>query len=232
MVILGIETSAAVGSVAILKDGSTAAERTFTAGLVHGVELMPAIDSIVGQAREIDLIAVSRGPGSYTGVRVGVTAAKTLAYSLDRPVVGVVSLDAIATNAPEEFQTVHAVVDARRERVYIRSYKRAGATLEPAGPVEAIAVARAVERISPGDAALGDALGKYREAFGATAGQLCSENTWQPTAANVCRIGQALFEKNGSDDIHGLVPLYLHRPEAEEVWERRQREQGKALGGN
>jgi len=232
MIVLGIETSASVGSVALTTGDELAAERIFTAGLVHGVELVPAIDDVVqrampggsGDAHEragrIGLIAVSRGPGSYTGIRVGVTAAKTLAYALGRPVIGVVSLDALAANAPEDFDAVRVVIDARRGRVYTRGYRRSGCVLRPVGEVELLPVAEAAGRLQTGEAVLGDGVEKYRDAFGAAGAHLCGDEFAQPRASAVCRIGLAEYQARGGDDIHELAPLYLHRPEAEELWEK------------
>jgi tRNA threonylcarbamoyladenosine biosynthesis protein TsaB len=236
MIVLGIETSATVGSVALMDEGRVLAERTFTAGLVHGAELVPAIEQVAQEAglaaTGIDLIAVSRGPGSYTGLRVGVAAAKTLGYALGKPLIGVVSLDVIAANAPGQFGSVQVVVDARRRNVYVRRYERQAGEMRPCGPPEVATAADAAKRIQPGDAVLGDAIARYRDVFGPAPGWIGDEALWQPRAVEVCRLGLAEFRLRGGDGVHELMPLYMHRPEAEELWEKRHGEPGKGVGGD
>ena len=262
MIVLGIETSASIGTVALTDGGGRVlAECTFTAGLVHGVELLPAIDRVVARSdinrASIELIAVGRGPGSYTGTRVGIAAAKTLAWALGRPVVGVISLDSIAANAsvgqafslpvheqpgkaaphsrPEgpariAGRRVHAVIDARRQRVYTRSYQCADSRLQPLTAPAVLPAGQAAERILPGDAVLGDAIAKYADVFNSTPGELLDESLWQSRAVTVCRLGIDQFNATGPDGIHELAPLYLHRPEAEELWEKRHGGRDKTMG--
>ncbi|MDO8141498.1 MAG: tRNA (adenosine(37)-N6)-threonylcarbamoyltransferase complex dimerization subunit type 1 TsaB [Candidatus Brocadiales bacterium] len=101
MKVLGIETSGNIGGVAVCENKHVIAAKNFS-GMQHGKELIPAIRTTLHEIgwkpRDIDLIAVNVGPGSYTGLRVGVTCAKTLAYALNKPVVDVPIFDIIAEN--------------------------------------------------------------------------------------------------------------------------------------
>jgi len=262
MIVLGIETSASIGTVALTDGGGRVlAECTFTSGLVHGVELLPAIDRVVAQSdinrASIDLIAVGRGPGSYTGVRVGIAAAKTLAWALGRPVVGVISLDAIAANAsvgqafslPVHEQPgkaaphsrlggaariagrrLHVVLDARRQRVYTRSYQCRDGRMQPVTAPAVLSAEQVADRILPGDAVLGDAITTYADVFNSTSGELLDETLWQSRAVIVCRLGLDQYHTACPDGIHDLVPLYLHRPEAKELWEKRHGGRNKTVG--
>lgn len=236
MVILGIETSAKVGSVAVLGEDETPFEHSFTAGLVHGVELLPAIAGVLDDAglnrSDIDAVAVSRGPGSYTGIRVGVAGAKTLAWALGTKVVGVCSLEVVAANAPEAAGRLHVVIDARRKRVYTQIFINSGGRLQPVTQPEVMPAEEAAERIEKGDAVTGDALDGYAELFAASHGDMTEEATWQPRAGELCRLASALINAGEHDDIYKLAPLYLHRPEAEELWEKRHGGSNKAVGGN
>jgi len=100
MKVLGIETSGNVGGVAICEDKHVIITKGFGAGMQHGKELIPAIRTTLHEigwkSGDIDLIAVDVGPGSYTGLRVGVTCAKTMAYALNKPVIDVPIFDIIA----------------------------------------------------------------------------------------------------------------------------------------
>src|SRR5437016_2738225 len=111
---LGIETSGTVGSVALVEDGRVLAEETFAKGLRHGQALVPAIGRALAAAgvgkRDVDLFAVGTGPGSYTGLRVGIATAKTLAFALGKPLFGVPSFDAIARAIPPALRRASIVV--------------------------------------------------------------------------------------------------------------------------
>ncbi len=127
MIWLGIETSNSPLSIAIVKDGQTLVEIVQNIKLTHSVTAMPVIEELLAKVNikpnEIDAIAVSEGPGSYTGIRIGVTIAKTLAWSLKKPLVGVSSLKVIAANANLFNGLVCSLFDARRQNVYAGVYR-------------------------------------------------------------------------------------------------------------
>lgn len=227
MRVIGIETSAATGSVALIINGDLLDERFFTKGMRHGRELVPTVDAIVAhhglRPEDIDLFAVSQGPGSYTGTRVGVTCAKTLAYALGKKVVGVPSLDVLAENAPASASMVYPAVDAKRERVYFCAYRRDSGGLIREADYQAIPVEEAAAAVEPGGFVLGDAIGLYGAEFAAAGAILADEELWLPRASAVARLGSDKLLSAGPDDPFGLAPIYLHRPEAEEVWEKKQK---------
>jgi len=226
MRVIGIETSAATGSVALLIDGALVDERFFTSGMRHGRELVPTVDAIVAQhglmPEDIDLFAVSRGPGSYTGIRVGVTCAKALAYALGKDVVGVPSLDVLAQNAPDSASRVYPAIDAKRKRVYFCSYRREAGRLIRHADYQAIPVQEAAAAVEPGGLVIGDAISLYGAQFADRGAILADDKLWLPRASAVARLGVRKLLSAGPDDAFSLVPIYLHRPEAEEVWEKKQ----------
>jgi len=235
MRVLGIETSSNVGSVALLDDTGAAGievnERFFEKGLRHGKELIPTIDAIVAQhglqPADLGLLAVSQGPGSYTGIRVGITCAKTFAYALGRPVVGVPSLDVVAENAPQSAGLVYAALDAKRKRVYFCAYRREGGRLLRETDYRAVPVADAAASVRQGGFVVGDAIRLFAKEFAERGAVLADEQLWLPRAATVARLGLERFRTSGGDDLFKLVPIYLHRPEAEEVWERKRMAQSQ-----
>lgn len=127
MIWLGIETSNAPLSIAIVKDGQVLAEIVQNIKLTHSVTAMPTIEELFKKVNikpvEIDVIAVSEGPGSYTGIRIGVTIAKTLAWTLKKPLVGVSSLKVLAANALLFNGLICTLFDARRQNVYAAVFK-------------------------------------------------------------------------------------------------------------
>lgn len=127
MIWLGIDTANAPLSVAIVKNGRVLAETVQNIKITHSVGAMPAVEELFAKANitpsQIDAVAVSEGPGSYTGVRIGVTIAKTLAWTLKKPLVGVSSLQALAANAKLFNGVICPLFDARRQHVYAAAYR-------------------------------------------------------------------------------------------------------------
>ncbi|MGG0665743.1 tRNA (adenosine(37)-N6)-threonylcarbamoyltransferase complex dimerization subunit type 1 TsaB [Viridibacillus arvi] len=126
MIWLGIDTSNSPLAVAIVKDGQVVAEEVANIKLNHSIGAMPAIERLFERTKmkpaEIDAIAVGEGPGSYTGVRIGVTIAKTLAWTLKKPLVGISSLKLLAANAALYNGVICSIIDARRQNVYAGAY--------------------------------------------------------------------------------------------------------------
>lgn len=120
--ILALETSATAASAAVCDDESLIAQSFQRTGLTHSATLMPMVESLLKNAgmtlEEMDLIAVAAGPGSFTGLRIGVSAAKGLAWSLDKPCAGVSTLEAMAWQMIGQEGVVCAAMDARRQQVY------------------------------------------------------------------------------------------------------------------
>ncbi|MBN9654658.1 tRNA (adenosine(37)-N6)-threonylcarbamoyltransferase complex dimerization subunit type 1 TsaB [Halobacillus sp. GSS1] len=133
MNVLAIDTSNYVMGVAVIRDGAVAGEYVTNIKKNHSIRLMPAIDQVMKetdmQPSDLDRIAVAHGPGSYTGVRIGLTTAKTMAWSLGIPVVGVSSLEAVARQGVFFQGYVCPFFDARRGLVYTGLY-RSDMTLE------------------------------------------------------------------------------------------------------
>lgn len=137
MIWLGIDTSNVPLSVAVVQDGQLAVEWTSSMKVTHSIGAMTSIDEVLKQANiipgDLDAIAVAEGPGSYTGVRIGVTIAKTLAWSLKIPLVGVSSLQAIAGNASTFQGFICPIMDARRNHVFSGVYSNKMDSVIPDG---------------------------------------------------------------------------------------------------
>ena len=122
MRILAIETTERIGSVAALNDARLLAEATLTSEQRTAQSLAPALVELLSRARwqaaDVDLIAVTDGPGSFTGLRIGVTMAKTLAYAIEAKVLGINTLEVIAAQAPPSEAAVTAVIDAQPGQFY------------------------------------------------------------------------------------------------------------------
>ena len=144
MKILSIDSSALVASVALCEDDSVLAEYTINNGNTHSETLLPMVESVLGffslKATDIELFAVSAGPGSFTGVRIGAATLKGLAFGSDKPCVEVSTLEAIAYNLRTHKGLVCPVMNARRSQVYTALFRSDGERLERLMPDMAIAI--------------------------------------------------------------------------------------------
>ncbi|MBP3392650.1 MAG: tRNA (adenosine(37)-N6)-threonylcarbamoyltransferase complex dimerization subunit type 1 TsaB [Clostridia bacterium] len=127
MKILVIDTACNLARVALTEDGVLRKEITVDDKRRHSVKLLPAIETLLADcgiaAKELDLIGVTKGPGSFTGLRIGVVTAKTMAYALRIPLVGVNTLDAIAASFSQVDEIICPLIDARNTRAYGAFYR-------------------------------------------------------------------------------------------------------------
>jgi tRNA threonylcarbamoyladenosine biosynthesis protein TsaB len=213
MKVLGIESSGTRGGVALLDSGTVLGTRLFEKGMVHGREIAPSIRSLLDELRwapeAIDLIACDLGPGSYTGLRVGLAAAKGLALALARPLVGVASLDALAEAARGRAPVLCPAIDAKWEQIYGAVYEDGRRTTDYlAEKPDAFAA-----RVPKGAFVLGDALDQYGGLFRDIV--RAPRELWDPRPETVALLGQRLHEQGVRHDAATLVPLYLRPTEAE-----------------
>lgn len=228
MLLLALDTSTPRVSVAFGRDGVVLGEVNLDGGRRHAEQLAPAIRYLAGELgielRRLAAVAVGIGPGLFTGLRVGVTTARTMAHALQVPVVGVPSLDLLAYPLRHTTRAIVAVIDARRGEVFWARYHpvpggvvRAGEhEVGPPGAVAADLEARGEEVLLTGDGAL-----LHRAALEhLDRVELAGPGFASPSAAALVELATARFEReefSPPDEIH---PLYLRRSDAEIEWER------------
>lgn len=227
---IAIETSGRIGSIALSKGPELIETAIFSAELRHAVELLPAIDSICRRHEiapaELAEVYVSGGPGSFTGLRLGITVARTLVWAGRGRVraVRVPTLDVIAQNclqASPPPSNLVVLLDAKRQRVYAAAFVLDGPgyrrITEPAewDPEELAAT------LPAGCAAVGEGIAYHQPAVERAGLTILPEELNRPRAEVVQALGSARSAAGEYDDLASLVPIYVRRPEAEEVWERR-----------
>lgn len=226
MKLLAIDSSNQVMSVAVLEDRKLIGEVTTNVKGNHSQRLMPAIETIMKEAgwkpTELDRIVVAKGPGSYTGLRIGVTIAKTLAWTLDKEIVGVSSLAVLAGNCEESPHYLVPLFDARRGNIYTGVYQwQAGklVQIEPDTHISAEAWASYLTKFT-GTIEL---IGEDRLLHVTTFEQQLADRVISaplkdhlPKASVLGLLGRA----KKPEDVHTLTPDYLKLAEAEENWRK------------
>lgn len=229
--ILAIETATPVCGVALVKEDRLLAEINVQTGNTHSERLMPQIEKLfgMGNASPSDLaaVAVSIGPGSFTGLRIGLTTAKMLAYVWDKPVVGVPTLEALAYGCPAEGGWVSALLDAQKGRVYQALYQWHNGMPVEVWPVRILAAEQAFAELGELTGpvmVVGESVREYAGLPQMMNGKviMAPEHAVMPRAACVALLGLSAWKAGKYMAPADLKPLYVRRPEAEELWERRQ----------
>lgn len=231
MKILGIETSGKICGLALSENERILVEYNLSLGLKHSELLLPLIEQSLNivhwQIENLDGIAVDKGPGSFTGIRIGLSAARTLAQLLNIPLVGIVSLDALAENiSPSQFLLL-PLIDALGGMVYATLYqyeKRKWQRLLPyqVTSIDALSnylITHLKTRERPilfvGEGAL-----IYQKKIKNIFKQFAyfAEDNLFPHAASVARLGKEKLRKKRVKDFSRVLPFYLRRSYAEEQW--------------
>ncbi|NSW91225.1 MAG: tRNA (adenosine(37)-N6)-threonylcarbamoyltransferase complex dimerization subunit type 1 TsaB [Firmicutes bacterium] len=239
MKVLALDTSALVASVAVMDNWILLGEYTLNHKKTHSQKLILMIEELLANLElspnDIDLFAVSKGPGSFTGLRIGVTTVKTMAYALDKPVVGVPTLDVLAYNIPFCRHIICPIMDARNNQVYTALYQWAsgeqqrlteymGVKIEELVKIirENIVERENIDKIRVRVIFTGDGVIVHRAFFSNELGDRCTfapYNLLFQRASSVAEIALNLALKGESEDCFSLVPFYLRKSQAERMRE-------------
>jgi tRNA threonylcarbamoyladenosine biosynthesis protein TsaB len=231
MLVLGIETSARQGGVAIVGENGVLCETVLNVEVTHSERLLPAVDRALDEARitleDLGGIAVSIGPGSFTGLRIGLSTAKGLAYATGLPLVGVPTLEAMAWALPAARWQVCPVLDARKQEVYAALFRHEPQGLRRVTEDAAMSPEDLCRLIRNPTLFLGDGA----DAYGALFRERMGEKMLLPPLASrgarpacVAELGRRRLLRGDRDAPDALVPRYLRPSEAEL---RRRREPGR-----
>ena len=220
MKVLALETMGRLGSVAALEEGAVVAERPLDPALRSAQSITPAIGELLEQFEwqpsDLDLITVTTGPGSFTGLRIGVTTAKVLAYAASTEVIGVDALEVIASQTPDDVEQVHVVVGAERQQLFARSYSRSEkGDLAADGALRIIGMDEWLEQRVAGDFVTGSGLTKIVDRLPSEV-IVADREDWDARATTVGIVGLRQYEQGQRDDPWKLLPEYGRRSAAEE----------------
>ena len=222
MKVLAFDTSSKALSLAILEDKQVLAETTINIKKNHSITLMPAIDFLMASLdwtpKDLDRIVVAEGPGGYTGLRIAVATAKTLAHTLNIELVGMSSLLALVPYQQEGLFV--PLMDARRNNVYAGFYENA----KPVMPAAHLPFERVIELIK----------GASQVTFVGEVGPFVEQiqehlprTNYKETLPNAANLALLAWDKE-ADSLHDFVPNYLKRVEAEENWLKNHTESGES----
>ena len=218
MLLLSFETSAKAGSVALTENGVLLGESYQNTGLTHSQTLMCMAESMLQQCgktpQQVDAVAVAAGPGSFTGVRIGVAAAKGFAWGKRIPCYGTSTLESMALNLGVYEGTVCAVMDARRNQVYNALFKAEKGVLTRICDDRAISIEELKAELPDGPVYLvGDGSKLCKQHIPETI--LPPEHRMHQRAAGVALAAEAMMARGESGDANALTPNYLRLSQAE-----------------
>ena len=231
MIVLGIETATLQGSVALMGEAGLLSEYFLNVEATHSERLLTTIDRILTDARlsftDVGGLAVSIGPGSFTGLRIGLATAKGLALTREIPLVGVPTLEAMAASLPFCRYPICPVLDARKGEVYAALFDGRGESLLQVREDAALSPEALVEWVTEPTVFLGDGVERYGEFLAQRLGGkllAAPASRRHGSAAVVAERGRARLLRGEADDLVSLVPRYIRPSEAELQRARREAE--------
>jgi tRNA threonylcarbamoyladenosine biosynthesis protein TsaB len=222
--LLILETSGRTGQVAVALGDELRGVRRLDEARRHARDLAPAAASLLAEQgwrpRDVQAVVVSRGPGSYTGLRVGLMSAKTFAYATGCALLAVETFAAVALQAPESVGRLDVLADAQQDKVYVQPLVRDAGAWRPLAELTIRPFADWLAARDASAAVTGPGLHKWVSRLPEGV-PVMDASLWEPQPASLLRLGLARFVAGERDDPWALEPLYLRPSSAEEQWRGR-----------
>ena len=232
MKILGIDTSTMAANVAVLEDDKLICEYTINTKKTHSQKLMPMIENMLKLSdldiKEIDAIAICVGPGSFTGLRIGMATAKAMAHVNNIPLIGVNSLEILGANMDLCNRNICSILDAQRNQVYMNKYILKDDKITELEEISIKPIDELLEEISSSNedwVLVGEAVYKYKEKI-----EEISNITISSPANNITKASTLCFvarDKMLANDqvynCYNINPMYIRKSQAEEQYEEKQK---------
>jgi tRNA threonylcarbamoyladenosine biosynthesis protein TsaB len=222
MIVMGIETSCSSGSVAIIQGDHILGETLFNSGAKHSRNIISSIDNLIKlidiDKRDIEGISVSIGPGSYTSLRIGITTAKTIAYALNIPIVGVPTLEVIAFNLNMCQLDICVIMDAKKNELFAALFKSDGNKICRISEDFIVSADNLCENIKQKTIIIGNGINLYKSIFEYRLRGLvlfAGEHLNIPRASNCALLGIGKLSCDDKVEINNISPLYLRKTDAE-----------------
>ena len=217
-----MDTATWRASVGLISDGAVVAEQSLVTTGNHAASLLPLIDDVLRRAGcsvdSIDAIAVSNGPGSFTGLRIGLSVAKGIAYATGARLIPVPTLEALARTVVHYEGAICSVLDARKGELYAASFESSGAALTRLTADALVTPESLLEVLPTPCVVLGDAVQRYGEFFKSRLGPRVTVlpfETYAPRGGVVARLGWEHLQAGETADLRDIEPCYVRPSEAE-----------------
>ncbi|HHW22714.1 MAG TPA: tRNA (adenosine(37)-N6)-threonylcarbamoyltransferase complex dimerization subunit type 1 TsaB [Clostridiaceae bacterium] len=233
MLTLAVDTSGLTASCAVVEDRKVVAELSTQYGKTHSQKIMPMLKTILSALdrsfSDVDLFAASTGPGSFTGLRIGVVTIKGLAYSLKKPVCGIPTLDSLAYTMPDFKGVISPMIDARNRQVFTAFYRKIGNKFEKITPDLGIHIDEWINYSAGFDEdvlILGDAVSLHYDMLKDKLGNrlLCAgQSMAYQRASATALLAEEAYYKNKAVSAFELEPIYLRKSQAERMKELKEK---------
>ena len=227
MLTLGIDTATKVCTVALAEGEKVLATYEINMGMTHSEGLVPQMEQLFQRTgiakKDLELIAVSRGPGSFTGLRIGLATAEAMAYSLKIPMIAVSTLEVLAYNIPVDGVILAPVLDAQKGNYYVALYEWHKGELREVAPVQIKSGKTLCDYLAPYKKQT-VILGECGKIILPEEGNIALAPLWNrlPKGAAVAILGSRKHIAGGDMDYFGTEPFYIRKSEAEELWDKKQ----------
>ncbi|MDI3480955.1 MAG: tRNA threonylcarbamoyladenosine biosynthesis protein TsaB [Tepidanaerobacteraceae bacterium] len=235
MYILGIDTSSMVATAAVMSPDKLMAEYIVNNKKNHSEKMMQVVDRVLQDSgislADLDVVAVAVGPGSFTGIRIGMACAEGMAHALEKPMVGINTLDGLAYNLMGETRLICPVMDAQRGQVYTCFYRWEGGKLKKLSEYEVIKAKDLLARLSSRKeqtVVLGDGLTVLARATDDGGQKVWGVDSLiaaahpalsMPRASSIAAAALDEYARGKIDTCYTIKPFYIRRSHAEEKWE-------------
>lgn len=230
MIILSIDSSSSTATCALVSEEKILGEINLNDKKEHSVILMDLIDSLLKRCNltlnDIDGFAISEGPGSFTGLRIGMATIKGLAFGSNKPCVSISTLDTLAHNVINYNGIICPIIDALRGNVYSNIYKSNNGTLKPMMESSCISIEDLVAILKEKNEPvifLGDGLVKHKDYLNENLSNISFAplNSNYPKASSLGELAINLFKSGITHDLNKITPVYLRKSQAEREYEAR-----------
>lgn len=216
MKILGIDTSSKFLNIALSEDEDIIKEESILLDRRQSSELIPRISELLKKSKipinKIDAFVIGLGPGSFTGLRIGISAIKGFGIATGKPCIGVASIDGIACNIMENNKDIIPIIDAKRGQVYAAIYRKKAGRVVRLSDYMVLPIGGLLKKIKGGPVFLGDGVSLYEDSISSVNKKaiFLKEKYWYPMAKNLIKLGFSKIKKSRKADLEKLTPLYLY----------------------
>jgi len=221
MKILGIEASTKFLCIGIYIDGLFYEYNLETAhklSKVITISLKRILKALNLKLEDLNYFACGLGPGSFTGMRVVLSTIKGLSWSMNKPVIGISTLDILAMNVGPGSECIMPLIDAKRQLVYTSIFRNKSGTLDRIAPYMLLSKDELINKIKPDSIVFGDGLNLYKDEIGRLRKKnikIVDKDFWYPNAGNLLKLAVDRAKKFNAIDVHNIKPIYLYPKECQ-----------------